>query len=111
MSSPASIARILLALLVFTAAGWSLESTPTANAAAPPAAAVQAPQVEPPVAAQGSSGLPQRAPDPRTLEEYWPIFAAFVLTWIAIMGYFLTFGRRVSRIADELGEIVGSSRN
>jgi CcmD family protein len=71
------------------------------------AVAVQGPQAEPTAAVQQPSGLPQRAPDPRTLEEFWPIFAAFVLTWIAIVGYMLTFGRRVSRIADELGEIAG----
>ncbi|MQA90827.1 MAG: hypothetical protein GEU90_11400 [Gemmatimonas sp.] len=61
-------------------------------------------------AVQGSTGLPQRAPDPRTLEAYWPVFAVFALTWIAIVGYWLTFGRRVLRIADELGEIAEPDR-
>lgn len=55
--------------------------------------------------AQVISGLPARAPDPRTLHEFWPVFVFFAASWIGITGYVLTFSRRMRKVADSLGGI------
>jgi CcmD family protein len=55
-------------------------------------------------AAAQATGLPTRAPEPRTMEAYWPFFAAFALSWIGIAAYFLSLGRRSTRIARALFE-------
>ena len=53
-------------------------------------------------AAAQATGLPPRAPVPRTMEAYWPVFAVFALSWIGIAAYFLSLGRRTTRIARAL---------
>jgi hypothetical protein len=70
---------------------------PAPEAAWAQEAVTQAPPASPP--ATSSSGLPRRPPDPRTLAEYWPVFAGFSLTWAAIVGYLVLLGRPFSRTA------------
>lgn len=50
------------------------------------------------------SGLPRRAVPPPTMAAQWPIFALFAATWVAIVGYLLLSGRKVSRLAGRLAE-------
>lgn len=52
-----------------------------------------------------TSGLPPRAIPPRTMAGHWPMFALFVATWIAIVGYLLISGRKVSRLAARLAAL------
>ncbi len=55
------------------------------------------------VAQEGTaSGLPERAPAPRTLRAYWHLFIAFAVTWLLVFGYALTLGRRFGRLEEEL---------
>jgi CcmD family protein len=57
-----------------------------------------------PVASQlPGTGLPQRAPPPRTLRAFWPVFAGFAVTWVGIVIYTLTFSGRLRRVGDEIG--------
>lgn len=48
------------------------------------------------------SGLPARTPPPRTMSDQWPVFAAFTLVWLALVGYTLSFNGRLKRIAASL---------
>jgi CcmD family protein len=63
----------------------------------PVAAAVRIHEV-----AQPGSGLPEQAPPPRTLHEFWPVFAVIALVWIGIVGYLLRSGAALGRIARRL---------
>lgn len=54
------------------------------------------------VAAPTSSGLPQRAAPPRTMSDKWPVFIAFAVTWIGIIGYFLQGNRHSAGLAKRL---------
>ena len=53
-------------------------------------------------AAQSTSGLPQRAPEPRTMREFWPVFLFLSLAWVGIVGAALRLGRPYGRIAQKL---------
>jgi len=51
------------------------------------------------VAQQGVSGLAGQS-----LRPYHFVFLAFALAWILVLGWVVSIGRRVSRLADRLGE-------
>lgn len=73
------------------------------------ASAQAVPQASPEEAAPApaATGLPQRAPDPRTLHEFWPVFLAFSVSWAGIVAYLLTVGGaygRTARTVQQLGE-------
>ena len=95
------VAGVLLGLGLLGLAGpdmaiaWGQELPITAPidtaGTAPDAAVAGAP-------AQVASGLPARAPWPRTLVEFWPVFAGFAVSWLGIVAYTLTFGRRIRRV-------------
>jgi CcmD family protein len=110
MNTP--IALVIAFLGIF----WSQEA-PSVRAAAgdaPETAVGQSVEAEPLPAVspvQGASGLPQRAPPPRTLREFWPVFAGFAAAWIGIVAYTLSFGRRLRRVGDELGRLDGNRSN
>lgn len=53
------------------------------------------------------SGLPERLPPPRTMRDYWPVFALFSVVWLGIVGYVLTFNGRLKRMASRLGGLPG----
>lgn len=53
---------------------------------------------------QQGSGLPERAPPPRTLHEFWHVFALIALVWLGIVGYLLRSGAALGRIADRLAQ-------
>lgn len=50
----------------------------------------------------GGSGLPARTPPPRTMSDRWPVFVAFSIVWLALIGYTLSFNGRLKRIAAAL---------
>lgn len=50
---------------------------------------------------QLESGLPQRVPPPRTIQGHWPVYVAFALSWIGIVGYTLTLGASFGKISRE----------
>ena len=50
------------------------------------------------------SGLPRRAPEPRTMAAYWPVFLVLSVTWIGFVGYMLLLGRRSSRLARSISD-------
>ena len=50
-------------------------------------------------AAGARGGIPQRAPEPRTMREFWPVFLGFAATWLAIVAYVLHAGSRIGRAA------------
>jgi hypothetical protein len=52
--------------------------------------------------AQQGSGLPEQAPPPRTLHEFWHVFALIALAWLGIVGYLLRSGEALGRIARRL---------
>jgi len=54
------------------------------------------------------SGLPAREAPPRTLEAFWPVFVGFVLSWLGIVAYLLTFGRRLTRNSEVLAPLLRS---
>lgn len=54
------------------------------------------------VVAPTSSGLPQRAAPPRTMADKWPVFVAFAVTWMGIIGYFLQGNRHSAALAKRL---------
>lgn len=55
----------------------------------------------------GESGLPERVPPPRTMRDYWPVFALFSIVWLGIVGYVLTFNGKLKRMASQLGDVPG----
>ena len=77
--------------------------------------AVQAPEtasvISAPVPPPASSGLPQRAPVAQTMAAHWPVFAAFVLLWLVIVAYTLSFGKRSEQLAKELERLDAEARN
>lgn len=60
------------------------------------------PSLSQPAAPQSwqGSGLPPRAPVPRTLREFWPVFVLLALAWIGIVGYLLRCGAAFGRIVE-----------
>ena len=54
---------------------------------------------EAPATGSVASGLPRRAPEPRTMRAQWPVFALLAVSWIGIVAYLLVIGRRSRRIA------------
>lgn len=102
-----TMSAVIAALVIATSP--AIQASPAGVDAAPPTAAEQPDvpraQTEAPAASRAASGLPQRAPDPRTLGEFWPVFAGFVVTWIAIMAYMLSFNRRITRVGESLAEL------
>jgi hypothetical protein len=59
-----------------------------------------APTIDESVPAGGLvQGLPQRAPQPRTLHDFWPAFAGLAVLWVVMVAYVLGFGGSLRRIA------------
>lgn len=94
---------LAMAIAVPAAAQEPLSDTVAAEAAGEQAAAVQTAQTAQSQQPVGS-GLPRRAVPPPTMAAQWPIFALFAATWVAIVGYLLLSGRKVSRLAGRLAE-------
>jgi CcmD family protein len=55
---------------------------------------------EAPAAGAVRSGLPRRAPEPRTMKAQWPVFALLAASWLGIVAYLLVIGRRSRRLAE-----------
>lgn len=89
-----------IARLLAVAAGIGV-AVPPAYVAPAVAQSGQGAEVQAAPAEPTTAGLPQRTPPPRTLEAYWPVFVGFSLTWLGIVAYVLTLGRKTARI-DEL---------
>jgi hypothetical protein len=85
-------------------------------AAAPPGLAAVRTQVPPsesqPAVSQPrqGSGLPQQAPTPRTMREFWPVFVLLSLGWIGIVGYLLRCGAVFGRIAEGVRHLDSDQR-
>ena len=101
--------RAFLPVVVLAAAvsGFAPRQAPPSVGAAP--SAEQAPAV--PTAGDAGteagagmetsgSGLPRRAPPPRTMKDQWPVFAMLAVSWIGIVVYLLVIGRRSRRLAE-----------
>lgn len=54
---------------------------------------------------QVPTGLPQRAPEPRTLREFWPMFLALAVGWAFLIGYGVMLTRRHGRVASMIHEL------
>ena len=76
--------------------GSERDAARTAPAQAPAEARVG----EAPAAGTVTSGLPRRAPEPRTMKAQWPVFALLAVSWVGIVAYLLVIGRRSRRIAE-----------
>lgn len=63
-----------------------------------------------PAPAAAIQGLPRRAPEPRTLHEFWMVFAALAAAWGGITFYILRFGAPLGRIADTMRRVEGRSK-
>jgi CcmD family protein len=48
--------------------------------------------------------LPVRPVPPRTLQDYWHVFATFALAWILLFGYVLRIGRHFARVEREIAQ-------
>ena len=55
-----------------------------------------------------NSGLPERAPQARTMRAYWHVFIAFAVTWLLLFGYALSVGRRFGQLESELQRLASS---
>ena len=99
----------LLAVIALTTAlsGFAPQEPPPsvgaeAGAVQPPAGQAR-PETrgeEAPAAGAVTSGLPRRAPEPRTMKAQWPVFALLAVSWLGIVAYLLVIGRRSRRIAE-----------
>jgi CcmD family protein len=80
------------------------------DAEAPPVTeSIPTTTVDPQPEAQAvSSGLPERAPQARTMRAYWHVFIAFGVTWLLLFGYALTVGRRFGRLEEEVHRLASS---
>lgn len=58
-----------------------------------------------------TQGLPRRAPQPRTLHDFWPAFAVLALLWSATVIYVLGFNRSLGRIAARMEAAEGRRVN
>ncbi|MEX2584305.1 MAG: CcmD family protein [Gemmatimonadota bacterium] len=102
-SIPTLLLVAALALPAFRTAGGDSESP-----ASSPEPALIALQAEPSATqpAEGAPmGLPQRAPVARTMADFWPVYAGFVVTWLVIVAYFLSLGRRISGVAESMNDV------
>ncbi len=108
--------RMIRALVIGVAL---LAAAHAGTAQAPDSALVDAPAASPvgepaagttPLPTQTGSGRPPRRPPPRTLQAFWPVFAAFTLAWLGLVGYMLTFNGRLKRVAEGLDQVEGSVR-
>src|SRR5688500_16977956 len=93
----------MVTLLLALSLGTSVQEP--APAGDVPAAGVEAVASQPetlPVSSVTTQGLPRRAPHPRTLHAYWPVFGIFALTWLGITAYMLSFGPRLKRVAESM---------
>jgi hypothetical protein len=52
------------------------------------------------VAAQ--TGLPQRAPEPRTMREFWPVFLFLTALWLAVVITALRVSRPYGKVAEKV---------
>lgn len=71
----------------------------------PPPATMSAPAGSEAPAATLSPSPPQRAPLPRTMSAYWPMFGFFALSWAGITVYLLRLGAKAGRIAQRVAEV------
>ena len=103
--SAGRIALLSLALLV----GGMSPRLPIGVVRVAPASAQEASTTSPvgQTAPATSSGLPRRPPDPRTLREYWPVFAALSLSWAGIVAYLISLGRPFGRAARAIHDLDG----
>ena len=104
---------IALAIAVSGFAPQEPSSPVGAEPAVVQAPAAQAPAEarveEAPAAGTVTSGLPRRAPEPRTMKAQWPVFALLAVSWIGIVAYLLVIGRRSRRIAELVDRTGGAS--
>lgn len=106
----ARIAAVLALLGLLLSASPGAPPTPWGGVVGPASAGAQEVPTAQPVQVTGpeaGSGLPQRPPDPRTLGEYWPVFALFSLTWLGIVAYFLSLGKPLARTARSVQQLDG----
>lgn len=54
------------------------------------------------VAGLPAQGLPRRAPQPRTLHEYWPAFAVLAALWVAMVVFVFPMRSPLRRIAERI---------
>jgi CcmD family protein len=100
---------VLVSLLAFGSApaAAAQEARDGAPAVAEPLG--QSPPVTPaPAAQQTGGGLPERAPQARTMRAYWHVFVAFAVTWLLLFGYALTVGRRFGHLEDEIRRLAAA---
>ena len=103
--------RLLLCLLLVTAAPVAARAQDTAPAqteAAAPTADPAAPAVADDFATTQSNGLPVTAPPPRTLRAYWHVFIAFAIAWALLFGYVVVLGRRFGSLEREIKRLEGT---
>ena len=98
--------RIGVMLLVLHVGGIPAAAESVVAASTVTALAAQAAEEEGAVpAASPGQGLPIRIPPPRTLQDFWPVFAGFAATWLVIAGYTLSFNRRIRRVSAAIGSL------
>lgn len=113
MKNLSQFASVLVALALTSGGIAEVATAQTSQTDSVAEATVGAPAVEATTTAAPaqeqptSSGLPMRAPPPRTLHAFWPFFAAFALTWLTITVYYLRLGGRLKKIADDLDRLEG----
>ncbi len=101
--------RLLLCLMLLTAASLAAraqESTPAQTEAA--ATVDAAAQTAAPAPTTQSNGLPVAAAPPRTLRAYWHVFIAFAIAWALLFGYVVMLGRRFGSLEREIARLEGS---
>lgn len=98
--------RILVLSLVVSLPAPRLEAQqPSATQAAD---SVVETSISPETAVAGSTaatltqGLPRRAPQPRTLHDFWPAFAVLAALWIAMVAFVVPMHGPLRRIADRI---------
>lgn len=104
--------NLLLRSLAYTALFLTLATPGAAQVLSDSAGTIQpstvqaaAQPVAPAVAEAQPQGLPRRAPEPRTLQEFWPVFAIFATVWLGIIVYVLRFGAPLRKITASMSRV------
>lgn len=105
--------RFLVLIPILMAFGATASPAQPANGSSQADSAIRAEDSAAPVAVDASS-MTQASPallptssQPRSMRAYWHVFIAFGLTWLLLLGYIVSLGRRFSQLEREVRGLLG----
>ena len=99
---------LIASFLVVSATSTTAQGVPAASAEPATVSAIEAASTDQDTVVSTTGGLPERAPQARTMRAYWHVFIAFAATWLLLFGYALTVGRRFGQLESELQRLASS---